>query len=153
YGNLAERLERARSRRRLSRLRSGDDADELVIAMHRVRPQLNAARELRDRLAAELNTLPPEVAPTDAHARYQESNRPFAVRRREIADSREELARTRQRIERALRQRCRLVATTVGQAFARPLPRETFDVLVLGGALAPPEAFYLAGLSTRSVIA
>src|SRR5204862_5653704 len=79
YGNLAERLERARSRRRLSRLRSGDDADELVIAMHRVRPQLNAARELRDRLAAELNTLPPEVAPTDAHARYQESNRPVAV--------------------------------------------------------------------------
>jgi hypothetical protein len=125
YGNLAERLERARSRRRLGRLRSGDDADELVIAMHRVRPQVNAARELRDRLAAELNALPPEVAPTDTHARYQESNRPFAVRRREVADAREELARTRQRIDGALRQRCRLVATTVGQAFARPLPRES----------------------------
>ena len=153
YGDLAERLQRARSRGRLARLRTRDNADELVIAMHRVRPQLNSTRDLRDRVAGELNALPPEAAPSDVSARIREPGRTFGERRREIAEARDELARTRERIDAALRRRCRLVATTPGQVFAGRLPRDSFDVVVIAGPLAPPEAFYLGGLSTRSVIA
>jgi hypothetical protein len=153
YGDLAERLQRARSRGRLGRLRSRDHADELVIAMHRLRPQLNSTKDVRDRLAGELNALPPEAAPSEATERIREVGRTFAERRREIADAREGLTRTRHRIDAALRRRCRLVATTPGQVFARRLPRQSFDVVVIAGPLAPPEAFYLGGLSTRSVIA
>jgi hypothetical protein len=153
YGDLAERLQRARSRGRLARLRTGDNPDELVIAMHRVRPQLNAARDLRDRVAAELNALPADSSPSGLSAGIRQPGRTFGERRRQIADAREELARTRQRVDGALRQRCRLVATTPGQVFGRRLPRDSFDVVVMAGPLASPEAFYLGGLSTRSVIA
>jgi hypothetical protein len=153
YGDLAERLQRARSRGRLARLRTGDKPDELVIAMHRVRPQLNAARDLRDRVAAELNALPEEAAPSGASAKIRQSGGTFGERRRQVAEARDELAHIQQRVDAALRQRCRLVATTPGQAFGRRLPRESFDVVVVAGPVAPPEAFYLGGLSTRSVIA
>jgi hypothetical protein len=104
-------------------------------------------------VAGELNALPPEAAPSDVSARIREPGRTFGERRREIAQAREGLARTRERIDAALRRRCQLVATTPGQVFAGRLPRDSFDVVVIAGALTPPEAFYLGGLSTRSMIA
>jgi hypothetical protein len=151
YSDLAQRRERAR-RRSPVRMPWGDNPDALLVLMHQLRPKLNSARGQRDRVAAELNALPPSSEMSEAAARIRESLT-FAERRRALVEAREELTRTRQRIVGALRQRCRIVATTPGQVFRRRLPRASFDVVVIAGPLTPPEAFYLSGLSTRSVIA
>ena len=150
YNDLAQRRERARGR--VVRAPWGDNPDRLLVQMHQLRPQVNSARGHRDQMAAELDKLPPSSEMSEAVARIRET-RTFIERRRALWEAREELTRTRQRIVGALRQRCRIVATTPGRVFGRRLPRTSFDVVVIAGPLSPPEAFYLGGLSTRSVIA
>jgi hypothetical protein len=152
YSDLAERRQRAR-RNRFVRLPWGDHPDKLLVDMHQLRPTLNSAKGERERVAAEVSALPPSFEESEVAARVREPGRPFSERKRAVMEAREELARSRHRIVGALRQRCRMVATTPGQVFGRRLPRTSFDVVVIAGPLAPPEAFYLGGLSTRSVIA
>ena len=76
-----------------------------------------------------------------------------AEQRRRLAAARRELVAARGDVEPALRCRLRLVAATTRGAYLRGLPRADFDVVVIAGTALPPEAYYLAGLSTRSVIA
>jgi hypothetical protein len=152
YEQLSERLSRAGGRSRLGRLRGGENPDELRVAMHQLQPQRRAAQQAVDRIGSELArsaavaSLPPPRAGTD-------HKRPFPERLREIADARERLAYSRAVLEEALRQRCRLVATITGLAYVSELPRESYDVVVVAGQVSRPEAFYLGGLSTRSVVA
>jgi hypothetical protein len=154
HDELTDRLERTRQRGRMSRLRGGDKPDELVVALHKLRPQRAAAKQERDKIAAELASVrtqepgliePPEL--DDGRGRS------FGERLRMIADARDDLVDARANIDEALRRRCHLVATTTGQAYTRRLPRQTFDVVVIVGRISRPEAFYLAGLSTRSIVA
>lgn len=150
HAELTERLDRARQRGRLSRLRGGDNPDELMVALHQLRPRRAAAKRTRDAIAAELSQGP--TAPADPPDRAG-TGQSFGARLRELGDARGRLVDARVGVEEALRRRCRLVVTTTGHAYTARLPRPSFDVVVVAGQISRPEAFFLAGLSTRSVIA
>jgi hypothetical protein len=153
HEDLTDRLERARHRGRLRLGGRTDKPDELVVELHKLRPRRAAAKQNRDKIAAELAALrEAEIKPNPAVVPIEHAST-FSGRLRQITDARDGLVDARATIEQALRQRCRLVATTTGQAFVRRLPRTQFDVVVIVGRISRPEAFYLAGLSTRSVIA
>jgi exonuclease VII small subunit len=154
HDELTERLARARQRSRVARLRSADKPDELVVELHKLRPRQVAAKKRRDEIEAELAKLAEaQSRPAAPAAVPVDGSGSFGGRLRAIADARDEIVDARANIEEALRRRCRLVATTTGQAFVRRLPRQSFDVVVIVGRISRPEAFYLAGLSTRSVVA
>jgi hypothetical protein len=153
HEDLTDRLERARNRNRLVRLRGTDKPDELVVELHKLRPRRAKAKQARDDIAAKLASMQEAELRPAAVELPAGPGLSFGGRLRTIEDAREGLVDARASIDEALRQRCRLVATTSGQAFVRRLPRPTFDVVVIVGRISRPEAFYLAGLSTRSVIA
>jgi hypothetical protein len=154
HDELTDRLERTRHRGKVARLRSSDRPDELVVALHQLRPQRAAAKQERDRIAAELAAAP-DLGPglIDPFEADSGPAQTFGERLRVITDARDDLVDARANIDEALRRRCRLAATTTGQAYTRRLPRESFDVVVIVGRISRSEAFYLAGLSTRSVVA
>jgi len=135
--------------RRRGRRSRGGDPDALLVRLHQLRVQRRSAREAADRIAAELAS---DGRAPHAEEVLGEGGGTPAERLRQLADARDELARAGDDIASALRARCRLVATTTRSAYLRPLPRTDFDVVVLAGPASAPEAYYLAGLSTRSVI-
>jgi hypothetical protein len=151
--DLTERLNKARSRNRMIRLRN-DKADEMMVELHKLRPRYAAVKAQRDKIEAELSKLAEaESRPAPPMPLPETGSGTFSGRLRTISDARDAIVDARANIDEALRRRCRLAATTTGQAFVRRLPRQTFDVVVIVGRISRPEAFYLAGLSTRSVIA
>lgn len=129
--------------------RRGGDPDALVVRLHELRAQRRSARQTAHRIALELagSGHVPHFEEV-----FGEGGRTPAERLRQLASVREELTAARDRVEAELRGRCRLVATTTRSAYQRALPRADFDVVVLAGPASVPEAYYLAGLSTRSVI-
>jgi hypothetical protein len=153
YQDFTERLNKARARNRLLRLRN-DKADEWIVQLHKLRPKQNAVKAQKEKLEEQIAKLqeaehrpaPPMPLPDTSHGT-------FGTRLRVITDARDSIVAARANIDEALRRRCRLAATTTGQAFVRRLPKRAFDVVVIVGRISRPEAFYLAGLSTRSVIA
>jgi hypothetical protein len=153
HEELTERLQQARQRSALTRLRSNIKADELVVELHKLRPKQAAVKAQRDKIEAELAKLAEAEARPAPAALKLTGTGSFGGRLREIADARDSIVDSRANIEEALRRRCRLVATTTGQTFVRRLPRQLFDVVIIVGRISRPEAFYLAGLSTRSVVA
>jgi hypothetical protein len=127
-----------------------EDPDALVLRRHALREQRRSARQAADRIALELAggaRVPPveEVLGADG-------GRSPTERRRRLAEARDELLEARDRIEETLRRRCRLAATTTRSAYTRDLPRAGYEVVVMAGPATIPEAYYLAGLSTRSVV-
>ena len=112
--------------------------------------QQRQARQAADRLALELASAPGPVPRVEEV--LGEGARTAAERRRQVADARDELAAALDGIEPNLRARCRLAATTTRAAYQRELPRGGYDVVVIAGPATPPEAYWLAGLSSRSVI-
>ncbi|HEV7653682.1 MAG TPA: AAA domain-containing protein [Mycobacteriales bacterium] len=147
--DLDSRLERAVGSRSGRRDR-GLDPDTLVIRRHELRTQGRSARKDADRIAQELaageGPLPTVEDVVGAGGTPAEQRRRLAAARRELIAARDEVAP-------ALRGRVRLVAATTRGAYLRGLPRADFDVVVIAGVALPPEAYYLAGLSGRSVIA
>jgi hypothetical protein len=153
HRDLTERLNKARARNRIARLRN-DKADEMIVELHKLRPRQAAVKAQRDKIELELAKLAEAESRPAAPAPIPETNtNSFSGRLRAISDAREDILTARANIDEALRRRCRLAATTTGQAFVRRLPRASFDVVVIVGRISRPEAFYLAGLSTRSVVA
>jgi hypothetical protein len=141
-------LERTVGARRGRRDR-GVDPDALVVRRHELRSQGRSARRDADRIASELAaddrpvpTVDDVVGPGGGPA----------DQRRRLAAARRELVAARDNVEPALRSRLRLEAATTRGAYLRGLPRADVDVVVLAGPALAPEAYYLAGLSTRSVI-
>ena len=133
------------------------DPDTLVLRRHALREQRRSARQDADRIARELargGPVPPveEVLGGSQVGEVGEVGSSPAERRRRLAEARDELAGARAGIEETLRGRCRLAATTIRSAYARDLPRADYDVVVMAGSVTIPEAYYLAGLSGRSVI-
>ncbi|HYT10823.1 MAG TPA: hypothetical protein VEL73_09210 [Mycobacteriales bacterium] len=126
-----------------------DDPDALVVRLHALRAQRRSARQAADRIALELSH--GGRVPTVEEV-LGEGTRTPAGRRRQLAEAREELLAAGARIDVTLRRRCRLVATTTRSTYTRELPRTSFDVVVVVGAVTDPEAYYLAGLSSRSVV-
>jgi hypothetical protein len=146
---LDSELERTVGARRGRRDR-GIDPDALVVRRHELRSQGRSARRDADRIASELAaddrpvpTVDDVVGPGGGPA----------DQRRRLAAARRELVAARDNVEPALRSRLRLMAATTRGAYLRGLPRADVDVLVLAGPALAPEAYYLAGLATRSVIA
>ena len=135
---------------KVARRSRGVDPDTLVVRRHELRTQGRSARQDANRIAAELAALEGPVP--SAEEVLGSGGTPVEQRRRLVA-VRRELRAARDDIEPALRARCRLVAATTRGAYLRGMPRASFDVLVLAGPALPAEAYYLAGLSTRSVIA
>ena len=130
------------------------DPDTLVLRRHALREQRRSARQDADRIARELargGPVPP-VEEVLGGSQVGEVGSSPAERRRRLAEARDELAGARAGIEETLRGRCRLAATTIRSAYARDLPRAGYDVVVMAGSVTIPEAYYLAGLSGRSVI-
>jgi len=151
HQDLTERLNKARARR--VRLRN-PKADEMIVELHKLRPRQAAVKAQRDKIEADLAKLAEAETRPAIPARIAETTMTsFSGRLRMISDSREEILLARANIDEALRRRCRLAATTTGEAFVRRLPRAAFDVVVIVGRISRPEAFYLAGLSKRSVVA
>jgi hypothetical protein len=154
HEELTERLARARQRNRVARLRSNDKPDELMVELHKLRPRQVAVKQQRDKIEEQLAKLAEAQArPATPSPVPVDGGGSFGGRLRAIADARDGIVDSRANIDEALRRRCRLVATTTGQVFVRRLPRQSFDVVVIVGRISRPEAFYLAGLSTRSVVA
>jgi hypothetical protein len=134
---------------RLGRRARGADPDTLVVRQHELRAQRRTARQAAERIALELagdDQVPPTEEVLGA------GDRSPAERLKQLARARDELVSARADIGQALRRHCRVVATTTRSAYLRRLPRTDFDVVVLTGPVLAPEAYYLAGLSTRSVI-
>jgi hypothetical protein len=134
---------------RLGRRSRGADPDTLVVRQHELRAQRRSARQVAERIALELagdDQVPPAEEVLGA------GDRTPAERLKQLARARDELVSARADIGQALRRHCRVVATTTRSAYLRRLPRTDFDVVVLTGPVSAPEAYYLAGLSTRSVI-
>ena len=133
----------------LGRRARGADPDTLVVRQHELRAQRRSARQTAERIALEL-------AGDDRVPRAEEvlgaGDQTPAERLRQLTQARDELVSARADIGQALRRHCRVVATTTRSAYLRRLPRTDFDVVVLTGPVSGPEAYYLAGLSTRSVI-
>jgi hypothetical protein len=134
---------------RLGRRDRGIDPDTLVIRRHELRTQGRSARKDAERIALELAAVD---RPVPAVEDVVGVGTP-AEQRARLAAARRELVAARDDVEPALRARVRLVAATIRGAYLRGLPRTDFDVVVIAGTALPPEAYYLAGLSTRSVIA
>lgn len=134
---------------RVGRRSRGLDPDTLVVRRHEVRTQGRSARQDAERIATELaaggSTVPTVEDVVGAGGDAAEQRRKLAAARRELIAARDD-------VEPALRARVRLVAATTRGAYLRGLPRADFDVVVLAGPALSPEAYYLAGLSTRSVI-
>jgi hypothetical protein len=147
--DLESQLERTVGAR-LGRRDRGVDPDTLVIRRHELRTQGRSARQDAQRIAQELAKLDRPVPTVEA---VVGAGGTPAEQRRRLAAARRELVAARDDVEPALRGRVRLVAATTRGAYLRGLPRADFDVVVIAGAALPPEAYYLAGLSTRSVIA
>jgi hypothetical protein len=145
---LDSMLERTVGARRGRRDR-GIDPDTLVIRRHELRSQGRSARRDADRIASELAAGDRPV-PTVEDV-VGAAGDP-AEQRRRLAAARRELVAARDDVEPALRSRLRLAAATTRGAYLRGLPRADVDVVVLAGPALAPEAYYLAGLSTRSVI-
>lgn len=135
---------------RVGRRGRGVDPDTLVIRRHELRTQGRSARRDAERIALELAA---DGRPVPQVADIIGAGGTPDEQRRRLSEARRELVAAREDVEPALRSRVRLVAATTRGAYLRGLPRADFDVVVLAGALLPPEAYYLAGLSTRSVIA
>ena len=135
---------------RLGRRDRGLDPDTLVVRRHELRTRGRSARQDARRIAQELAKLDRPV-PTVSDV-VGAGGTP-AEQRNRLAAARRELVAARDDVEPALRGRVRLVAATTRGAYLRGLPRADFDVVVIAGTALPPEAYYLAGLSTRSVIA
>ena len=162
YTSVAQRLERARAQSsllRVLRLGNRDKPEELLVTLYRMRPDVKAARAARDAMVTELAQAEAARATQLAIGPGTGSEPPSGARsitigerRREIAETVAELEAAGGEIERTLRRRCRLMATTVGQVLLHRLPRPTADVVVVAGQVSPPMAFFLAGLATRSVI-
>jgi hypothetical protein len=132
------------------RRRQYEDPDTLVVQRHALRAQQRAARQAADRIALELASSPGPVPRVEEV--LGEGARTAEERRRQLQDARDELIAARDGILTTLRARCRLVATTTRAAYQRELPRDDFDVVVIAGPASPPEAYWLAGLSRRSVV-
>jgi hypothetical protein len=146
---LDSRLERAVGAR-VGRRGRGVDPDTLVIQRHDLRTRGRSARQDADRIAVELAAT---GAPVPQVEDIVGAGGTPAEKGRRLAEARRELVAARDDVEPALRSRVRLVAATTRGAYLRGLPRADFDVVVIAGAVLPAEAYYLAGLSTRSVIA
>ena len=133
----------------LGRRDRGADPDALVVRQHELRTQRRTARRTAERIALELagRGRVPQVEEV-----LGAGSRTPAERMKQLGAARDELVSARGDIDQALRRRCRVVATTTRSAYLRRLPRTDFDVVVLAGPASLPEAYYLAGLSTRSVI-
>jgi hypothetical protein len=134
---------------RLGRRARGADPDTLVVRQHELRAQRRTARQTAERIALELagdDRVPPAEEVLGA------GDPTPAERLKQLVRARDELVSARADIAQALRRHCRVVATTTRSAYLRRLPRTDFDVVVLTGPASAPEAYYLAGLSTRSVI-
>jgi hypothetical protein len=145
---LDSELERTVGARRGRRDR-GIDPDTLVIRRHELRSQSRDARRDADRIASELAA---DDRPVPAVEDVVGPGGGPADQRRRLAAARRELVAARDDVEPALRSRLRLAAATTRGAYLRGLPRADVDVVVLAGPALAPEAYYLAGLSTRSVI-
>jgi hypothetical protein len=145
---LDSQLERTVGARRGRRDR-GIDPDTLVIRRHELRSQSRSARRDADRIASEL-AADDRPVPTVEDVVGPGGGRDD--QRRRLAAARRELVAARDDVDPALRTRLRLAAATTRGAYLRGLPRADVDVVVLVGSTLPPEAYYLAGLSTRSVI-
>jgi hypothetical protein len=134
---------------RVGRRGRGVDPDALLVRRHEVRTQGRSARKDADRIALELAAADRPVPQVED---IVGAGGTPAEQRLRLAQARRELVAARDDVEPALRSRVRLVAATTRGAYLRGLPRADFDVVVIAGAALPPEAYYLAGLSTRSVI-
>jgi hypothetical protein len=134
---------------RVGRRGRGVDPDTLVVRRHELRTQGRSARKDADRIALELAAVDRPVPQVED---IIGAGGTPAEQRQRLADARRELVAARDDVEPALRERVRLVAATTRGAYLRGLPRADVDVVVIAGAALPPEAYYLAGLSTRSVI-
>jgi len=146
--DLDSELERTVGARRGRRDR-GLDPDTLVVRRHELRSRSRDARRDAERIASELAA---GERPVPAVEDVVGPGGGPADKRRRMAAARRELIAARGNVEPALRSRLRVAAATTRGAYLRGLPRAEVDVLVLAGAALPPEAYYLAGLSTRSVI-
>jgi hypothetical protein len=146
---LDMRLERTVGSRR-SRRDRGLDPDTLVIRRHELRTQGRDARRDADRIAVELAA---QDRPVPTVEDVVGPGGTSADQRRRLTAARRELVAARDDVERAVQSRLRLLAATTRGAYLRGLPRADVDVVVLAGPALPPEAYYLAGLSSRSVIA
>jgi hypothetical protein len=135
---------------RVGRRERGVDPDTLVVRRHELRTRGRSARKDADRIALELAA---GDGPVPAVEDVIGAGGTPAEQHRRLAEARRELIAARDDVEPALRSRVRLVAATTRGAYLRGLPRADFDVVVIAGAVLRPEAYYLAGLSTRSVIA
>jgi hypothetical protein len=145
---LDSELERRVGARRGRRER-GIDPDTLVVRRHELRSQSRDARRDADRIASELAA---DERPVPTVEDVVGPGAGPADQRRRLAAARRELVAARGDVEPALRSRLRLAAATTRGAYLRGLPRADVDVLVLAGPALAPEEYYLAGLSTRSVI-
>jgi len=134
---------------RLAR-RPYEDPDTLVLRRHALREQRRSARQAADRIALELAG--GGRVPSVEEVLGEGGGRSPGERRRKLAEARDELLEARDGIEEALRRRCRLAAATTRSAYTRDLPRTDYDVVVMAGPATIPESYYLAGLSTRSVV-
>jgi hypothetical protein len=140
-------LERTVGARRGRRDR-GIDPDTLVVRRHELRSRGRTARQEADRIASELAVGDRPVPRVEDVVGAGDP----AEQRHRLAAARRELVAARENVEPALRSRLRLAAATTRGAYLRGLPRADVDVVVLAGPALAPEAYYLAGLSTRSVI-
>ena len=145
---LDSQLERTVGARRGRRDRDLDP-DTLVVRRHELRSQSREARRDADRIASELAA---DHRPVPTVEDVVGPGGGPADQRRRLAAARRELVAARGDVEPALRARLRLAAATTRGAYLRGLPRADVDVVVLAGPALAPEAYYLAGLSTRSVI-
>lgn len=134
---------------RVGRRGRGVDPDTLVVRRHELRTQGRSARKDADRIALELAAVDRPVPQVED---IVGAGGTPAEQRQRLAEARRELVAARDDVEPALRGRVRLVAATTRGAYLRGLPRADFDVVVIAGAALAPEAYYLAGLSTRSII-
>ncbi len=145
---LDSQLERTVGARRGRRDRDLDP-DTLVVRRHGLRSQSRDARRDADRIASELAA---DQRPVPTVEDVVGPGGGPADQRRRLAAARRELVAARGNVDPALRSRVRLAAATTRGAYLRGLPRANVDVVVLAGPALAPEAYYLAGLSTRSVI-
>ena len=145
--DLDSELERTVGARRGRRDR-GLDPDTLVVRRHELRSRSRDARRDAERIASELAA---GERPVPAVEDVVGPGGGPADKRRRLAAARRELIAASGNVEPALRSRLRLAAATTRGAYLRGLPLAEVDVLVLAGGALAPEAYYLAGLSTRSV--
>jgi hypothetical protein len=135
---------------RLGRRGRGADPDTLVIRQYELRAQQRTARRTAERIALELAGGGGRVP--RAEEMLGEGDRTPAQRLEQLALARKELVAAGGDVSQALRRHCRVVATTTRSAYLRRLPRADYDLVVLAGPTSVPERYYLAGLSTRSVV-